>query len=85
MKKIKADFVSKTMAVSQKLDKKFQEDEKNKSPQKSPQKVKQEEKVDKGRFGTKALRKILRKLGVEFDKDEMKSMIWVKLSLTIGS
>jgi hypothetical protein len=84
MKKIKADFISKTMAVSQKNEKKFQEDEKSKSPQKT-QKPK-EENVGKGKFGIKSLRKILRKLGVEYNKDEIKSMIWVKkTSLILGS
>jgi Ca2+-binding EF-hand superfamily protein len=75
MKKIKSDFVSKTIKASQKNEKKYDEDEKNKNPIKT-QKPKEEEKVEKGKFGMKALRKVLRKLGVEMTKDEMKVILW---------
>lgn len=65
-----------------KLKKQFKEDEiKNQNDQEGEQ---------KGKFGVKAIRKILRTLCDEYQKDEMNLMIWVRkekllINLLLGS
>jgi hypothetical protein len=73
---IKTTFVSKTITKSKMGEKKFKEDEGSKSPVKHLKQV-EEEKHEKGRFGMKAIRKVLRKLKSIVVKKEMQSMLWV--------
>ncbi len=76
MAHIKTSFVSKTITASKKSEKKFKEDDGSNSPIKHSKQL-EEEKDEKGKFGTKAIRKILRKLKSNVVKKEMQSMIWV--------
>jgi hypothetical protein len=75
MEQIKSTFVSKTITNSKKGEKKYKEDDGSQSPTK-PKQV-EEEKQEKGKFGIKAIRKILRKLKSKLTKKDMQSMLWV--------
>ncbi len=78
MAHIKSTFVSKTITASKKGEKKYKEDEGSSSPVKHSKQV-EEEKHEKGKFGIKAIRKVLRKLTSNLAKKDMQSMIWVIL------
>ena len=68
-------FKSKTLqSKSPKKKKKFKEDQEGGDLYQDPQD--EEAKLKKGKFGIKALRKVLRKLTNTYNKDEIKLMIW---------